>query len=105
MDHRITSLAAYAQCSLSLLGGRITATGVMQSIPVGAVRHVAGAAAARGRCPPVPLSGKPNKQIVFDLGVSEGTVKSHVNSIFQKLGCGSRTEADATTVCRGFLRL
>lgn len=50
-------------------------------------------------------SGKPNKQIAFDLGVSEGTVKTHVNSILQKLGCGSRTEAVAVAVRRGFLRL
>lgn len=34
-----------------------------------------------------------NKQIAYDLGVSEATVKAHVSAILQKLGVGSRTQA------------
>ncbi len=34
-----------------------------------------------------------NKQIAFQLGVSEATVKAHVSAILQKLGVDSRTQA------------
>ncbi|AXK81615.1 DNA-binding response regulator [Pseudolabrys taiwanensis] len=34
-----------------------------------------------------------NKQIAFQLGVSEATVKAHVSAILQKLGVESRTQA------------
>jgi DNA-binding NarL/FixJ family response regulator len=34
-----------------------------------------------------------NKQIAYQLGVSEATVKAHVSAIFQKLGVESRTQA------------
>jgi DNA-binding NarL/FixJ family response regulator len=34
-----------------------------------------------------------NKQIAYQLGVSEATVKAHVSAIFEKLGVESRTQA------------
>jgi DNA-binding NarL/FixJ family response regulator len=34
-----------------------------------------------------------NKQIAYELGVSDATVKAHVSAIFQKLGVESRTQA------------
>lgn len=34
-----------------------------------------------------------NKQIAYNLGVSEATVKAHVSAILQKLGVDSRTQA------------
>ena len=34
-----------------------------------------------------------NKQIAYELGVSEATVKAHVSAILQKLGAESRTQA------------
>src|SRR5258707_1705689 len=34
-----------------------------------------------------------NKQIAYELCVSEATVKAHVSAIFQKLGVQSRTQA------------
>lgn len=37
--------------------------------------------------------GLPNKTIAFQLGISEHTVKFHVNAILGKLGAQSRTEA------------
>ena len=37
--------------------------------------------------------GKANKEIAHDLGITEQTVKSHVSSIFGKLGVASRTQA------------
>jgi DNA-binding NarL/FixJ family response regulator len=37
--------------------------------------------------------GLPNKAIARKLGISEHTVKFHINAILGKLGAGSRTEA------------
>jgi len=39
------------------------------------------------------LGGKLNKQIAFDLGVSEATVKAHMTVVFRKLGVQNRTKA------------
>lgn len=38
-------------------------------------------------------AGKLNKQIAFDLGIAETTVKAHVTAIMRKLGVQSRTQA------------
>lgn len=37
--------------------------------------------------------GRLNKQIAFDLGVSEATIKAHLTSVFRKLGVQNRTQA------------
>jgi len=37
--------------------------------------------------------GHANKSIAFELGISEGTVKQHIHSIYKKLGITSRTQA------------
>ena len=37
--------------------------------------------------------GMLNKQIAYDLGVSEATIKAHVTAIFKKLGVRNRTQA------------
>ncbi|WP_439572184.1 LuxR C-terminal-related transcriptional regulator [Phreatobacter sp.] len=51
--------------------------------------------------------GRLNKQIAYDLGISEGTVKSHVSSILRKLGVERRTQAIATfiTASEGGMRV
>ena len=49
--------------------------------------------------------GKANKEVAYELDVSEGTVKTHVCNVLQKLRCGSRAEAVAVAIRRGFLRL
>jgi two-component system NarL family response regulator len=50
-------------------------------------------------------AGKSNKEIGADLFISEGTVKTHIKSIFCKLGVVSRTEAVAAGTRRGLIRL
>ena len=37
--------------------------------------------------------GRLNKQIAWDLGVSEATIKAHVTAVLRKLGVGNRTQA------------
>jgi DNA-binding NarL/FixJ family response regulator len=49
--------------------------------------------------------GRSNKEIGSDLFISEGTVKSHVRSMFTKLHVMSRTEAIAAANQRGLLQL
>jgi DNA-binding NarL/FixJ family response regulator len=49
--------------------------------------------------------GSSNKEIASALDVSETTVKSHIRSIFCKLGVASRTEAVAEAVQRGLVHL
>jgi two-component system NarL family response regulator len=50
-------------------------------------------------------AGKSNKEIAGLLFISEGTVKTHVLSIHEKLGVGDRTEAVVTAIRRGILRV
>ncbi len=49
--------------------------------------------------------GLANKNIAYELGISEHTVKFHVASILAKLGAGSRTEAVAIGLRRGYVLL
>lgn len=39
------------------------------------------------------LDGKLNKQIAYELGISEATVKAHMTAILRKLDVGNRTQA------------
>jgi len=34
-----------------------------------------------------------NKQIAYEMGISEATVKAHMTAIFRKLGANNRTQA------------
>lgn len=39
------------------------------------------------------MAGRLNKQVAFDLGISEATVKGHMTAILRKLGVQNRTQA------------
>jgi len=43
--------------------------------------------------------GKSNKQIAYELGLSEGTVKIHVTAIFKSLNVKNRTQAVISASC------
>jgi two-component system, NarL family, response regulator YdfI len=49
--------------------------------------------------------GASNKAIAWRLQISEHTVKFHVNSILEKMGAGTRTEAVMLGVRRGLIPL
>jgi DNA-binding NarL/FixJ family response regulator len=49
--------------------------------------------------------GLSNKQIAYRLGISDHTAKFHVNSIFAKLGAGTRTEAVMRGIRMGLVKV
>jgi DNA-binding NarL/FixJ family response regulator len=49
--------------------------------------------------------GESNKLIASTLAISESTVKTHIQSIFQKLGVGDRTGAVTEALKKGVIRL
>jgi NarL family two-component system response regulator YdfI len=49
--------------------------------------------------------GHRSKEIAFDLGISERTVKAHLTNIYNKLGVNSRSQAVAIAVERGMVNL
>jgi DNA-binding NarL/FixJ family response regulator len=51
------------------------------------------------------VGGRSNKEIGSALGISEATVKSHINSILGKLGVTDRTQAATTALQRGIVHL
>jgi DNA-binding NarL/FixJ family response regulator len=51
------------------------------------------------------VAGKSNKEIADELGVSEATVKTHINSLLGKLGVTDRTQAATAAIRRGIVPL
>jgi len=49
--------------------------------------------------------GASNKEIAVTLSVSESTVRTHIQSIFQKMGANNRTEAVIKAVNKGIIKL
>jgi len=49
--------------------------------------------------------GSTSKEIAYDIGIAERTVKSKLTSIYNKLGVDSRTEAVAVAIQSGILHL
>jgi two-component system, NarL family, response regulator len=51
------------------------------------------------------VAGRSNKEIAADLGITDGTVKTHVNHVLDKLGVHDRTQAVVTALKRGIVRM
>lgn len=51
------------------------------------------------------VMGKANKEIAFDLNISDNTVKTHVKNIFDKLNVSDRTSAATSAIKRGLVRV
>lgn len=50
------------------------------------------------------VEGASNKSIAAQLGITEGTVKGHVNNILGKMGVADRTQAAVAAIRRGLVR-
>ena len=50
-------------------------------------------------------AGRANKQIAWELSISEDTVKAHLKSVFSKLNVGDRTHAVTVAAKRGIIAL
>ena len=51
------------------------------------------------------VAGRSNRDAAHDLGISETTVKTHVNSLLSKLGVADRTHAATVAIQRGIVHL
>jgi DNA-binding NarL/FixJ family response regulator len=51
------------------------------------------------------VAGKSNKEIAYDLNISDNTVKTHVKNVFEKLGVSDRTSAATLAIRRGLVRI
>jgi DNA-binding NarL/FixJ family response regulator len=51
------------------------------------------------------VKGKSNKEIAAELGITEGTVKCHVNVILSRMGVSDRTQAAIAALQRGIVHL
>jgi DNA-binding NarL/FixJ family response regulator len=49
------------------------------------------------------VAGKSNKEIATELGISEATVKTHINTLLSKLGVTDRTQAATAAIRRGIV--
>jgi two-component system NarL family response regulator len=51
------------------------------------------------------VEGRSNKRLAAALGITEGTVKAHINRILSKMQVGDRTEAATQAIRRGIVYL
>ena len=51
------------------------------------------------------VKGQSNKEIAYNLEISENTVKTHVKNIFDKLNVSDRTSAATLAIKRGLVRI
>ncbi len=51
------------------------------------------------------VAGRANKEIAYELNISENTVKTHVKNIFDKLDVSDRTSAATLAIKRGLVRV
>lgn len=90
-----TSLDGMAEALSALLDGDEWAPAVEASEPASpdVAARIASLTPAQLRILVGLQKGRLNKQIAYDMGVSEATVKAHMTAIFRKLGVLNRTQA------------
>jgi two-component system, NarL family, response regulator len=91
-------------CVRAVHAGR---TWVSQQVAAKLVAHVTNVRLTRRELAVLRLlaAGNSNREIGDALGISDGTVKIHVTHLFSKLDVTSRTEAIATALRRGLVRI
>lgn len=86
--------AELAEALEAIFAGDVwTPKGVVGIGPSREASLVASLSPAQARILAGVMRGRLNKQIAFELGVTEATVRAHMTAIFRKLGVVSRTQA------------
>lgn len=86
--------AELAEALEAIFAGDVwTPKGVVGIEPSREASLVASLSPAQARILAGVMRGRLNKQIAFELGVTEATVRAHMTAIFRKLGVVSRTQA------------
>ncbi len=91
-------------CIHAVNEGRTLIPSAIATILVGAIRAPA-LSAREIEVLQLAAHGKSNKEIAVSLSLTEGTVKSHMSSVLQKLDAADRTQAVTIALKRGILRL
>ena len=88
-----TTLEVMVEAIGDLVAGMSWAPDVDDPAADGLAERIASLTMAQQRVLMGLQKGLLNKQIAFDSGISEATVKAHMTAIFRKLGVQSRTQA------------
>lgn len=92
------SIAAIVAAMRDVLAGGVALPDGMRGVDAlapaeaDAAARIAGLTPQQFRVLAMTAEGLLNKQIAWDLGVSEATVKAHMTAIMRKLGVGNRTQ-------------
>jgi DNA-binding NarL/FixJ family response regulator len=84
-------------------GGKYLPAGVAAALESSALP--AGLSAREMEVLSLIVKGQGNKQIAFQLGIAEHTVKNHVKNILSKLSVDDRTQAATAAIQRGIIHL
>lgn len=67
-------------------------TGAIPDVPIGGVATLAQLTPTQVKVLRGVRSGRLNKEIAFDLGIAEATVKAHMTALMRKLNVRNRTQ-------------
>ena len=88
------TLETMAEALGSILGGDIWAPALTEVEPMESMEsRIASLTPSQLKILIGLQQGRLNKQIAFDLGVTEATIKAHLTGVFRKLGVHNRTQA------------
>ncbi|MBJ7484702.1 response regulator transcription factor [Brevundimonas sp.] len=88
------TLETMAEALGAILGGDIWAPALTEVAPMESMEsRIASLTPAQLKILIGLQQGRLNKQIAFDLGVTEATIKAHLTGVFRKLGVHNRTQA------------
>lgn len=88
------TLASMVEALTSILSGDVWAPVLTQAPPVESMEaRIASLTPSQLKILIGLQHGRLNKQIAFDLGVTEATIKAHLTGVFRKLGVHNRTQA------------
>jgi len=88
------TLSAMVEALEAILAGDVWAPAVSGEAPTGSMEaRIANLTPSQLKILIGLQQGRLNKQIAFDLGVTEATIKAHLTGVFRKLGVHNRTQA------------